>query len=51
MGCSVEHIEGIVAGREEIMEALAGELEVALGLSVAFWMRLERDYRQTLARG
>lgn len=51
MGRSVECIEGVVAGREEITEALAGELEAALGLSAVFWLRLERDYRQTLAGG
>lgn len=51
MGCSVERINGVVAGREEITEALADKMEAALGLSAAFWLRLERDYRQTLARG
>lgn len=50
LGRSVQCIEGVLAGREEITEALAGELEAALGLSAAFWLRLERDYRRTLAR-
>ena len=50
LGRSVQCIEGVVAGREEITEALAGELEAALGLSAAFWLLLERDYRRTLAR-
>lgn len=49
-GISIARVRGLLRGTGRINAALAERLEEALGPSVQFWMRRERQYRNSLAR-
>ncbi len=49
-GYSAKHISKIVNGKNKISVEAAIRLEKALGMSAEFWLRLEINYRLTLAR-
>jgi len=50
-GETLETIQKIFQGRQEITPALAAKLEKAVaGIKGSFWLNLERIYQETLAR-
>ena len=49
-GYSEKHISNIINGKKGISVEAALRLEKALGMPAEFWLKLENDYRLTLAR-
>lgn len=50
MGRSSQAVSAVVRGVKAIDARTAIELEQALGIAASFWLRLEAQYRLTLAR-
>ena len=50
MGRPAQTINEIVRGKKELTAETALQLENVLGISAAFWVRMEAQYRLSLAR-
>lgn len=50
MGCTPKHINTVVQGKASITADFAINLEKVLGIPAKFWMNLELEYQETLAR-
>ena len=50
MGWSSEYVSDIIAGKTEITEEVALNLEEATGIESRFWLDLEHIYREETAR-
>jgi addiction module HigA family antidote len=50
IGLSVTTINEIIQGKTAITTDTALQLEKVIGVSADFWLRLEQQYRETLAR-
>ncbi|NQU04632.1 MAG: ImmA/IrrE family metallo-endopeptidase [Calditrichaeota bacterium] len=50
MGRPDQEISYIINGKRKITPATAKQLEYVLGIKASFWLNIERDYQETLAR-
>ena len=50
LGVSSRNLASVLDGEAPITEDLAQGLESALGIPGAFWLALERNYRESLSR-
>lgn len=49
-GLSEQDVVGLLAGNVKLTESMAAALEQALGISSGTWLRLEKHWRDYLAR-
>ena len=49
-GVSAKHINELLSGKSSISPAMAIKLERAIGMSVQYWLNLEANYQEVVAR-